>query len=191
MNRDEIYDHLAQVYLGKKKKIDRQKKSQFNVWLLINALIAAIIFASATYGLTAFLAQKNDAFKMNVLFSLHQGLARLEYNFKESFVSEESLALSVPAMDASKYNSLTFKIRAKEEGSPGILKVVLRNKRNEEASYYVRNIDLNWQTVSIPLDEFYQITDWNSLKDVSFVLEVWNVEDKKGIVLIDDVNFST
>ena len=191
MNRDEIYDHLAQVYLGKKKKIDRQRKSYFNVWLLINAVITAIIFSSATYGLTAFLAQKNDGCKMNVLFSLHRGLTRLEYNFKESFVSEETLALAVPAIDTSKYKSLGFRIRAKEEGSPGIIKVVIRNRRNEEASYYVRNVDLNWQAVSIPLTEFYQITDWSSLKDVSFVLEVWNVDDKKGIVLIDDVNFST
>ena len=30
MTRDEIYDHLAQVYLGKRGKVEEKKKQQFN-----------------------------------------------------------------------------------------------------------------------------------------------------------------
>ena len=43
MNRDDIYDHLAQVYLGKRNKTEEKKKKQYSVWLLINIGITFII----------------------------------------------------------------------------------------------------------------------------------------------------
>ena len=46
MTRDDIYDHLAQVYLGKRKEADDKKKKQFSAWLFINIVITVIIFAS-------------------------------------------------------------------------------------------------------------------------------------------------
>ena len=36
MTRDEIYDHLAQVYLGKRKEAEPRKKKHFHAWLAIN-----------------------------------------------------------------------------------------------------------------------------------------------------------
>jgi len=93
-------------------------------------------------------------------------------------------------MDVSKYQAIEFSIRGKEEGTPGVVKIVIANEKNETASYYVQGVNLKWQDINIPLSEFKQITDWSSLTDISFVLEVWNVDDKKGIILIEDVRFS-
>ena len=191
MNREEIYDHLAQVYLGKRKKEDARKKRQFNVWLLINIFITGIIFASAFYGLTAFLVQKGSSLRNNVIFSLHPGPIRIDYNFKDSFSSTKKFSLDIPQIDVAKYKKIEFSIRAKEEGSPGIVKIILHNQRNETAFYYVQGVNLDWQKISIPLEEFQQITDWSSLTDLSFVLEMWNVDSLKGIILIEDVNFSS
>jgi len=67
----------------------------------------------------------------------------------------------------------------------------LRNDLNEESYYYVRGIDLDWNSFSIPFSEFDEITDWNRIKDVSFVLESWNVLKSKGVILIDEINFSS
>ena len=36
MTRDDIYDHLAKVYLGKKKDADDKQKRNYHVWLLFN-----------------------------------------------------------------------------------------------------------------------------------------------------------
>ena len=190
MNREEIYDHLAQVYLGKKEESDAKKKQQLNAWLVINICITLIIFVSVFYGLTAFLTQHGAALKSNVMFSLNRGTIRVEYNFKDSFSPTKTFSLSIPEIDASKYNCIEFAIRGKQEGVPGVVKVVVTNKRNEVSSYYVQGVNLNWQNISIPLEKFPQISDWSSLTDISFVLEVWNVDKKKGIVLIEDVRFS-
>ena len=191
MNREDIYDHLAQVYLGKRKEVDTKKKKQFNAWLVINILIAFVIFASATYGLTAFLAQKRTDFNSSILFSLHNGPVTFEYNFQNSLHPTESFSLSIPAIEIAKYKSLQFAVRAREEGSPGILKVVFRNKRNETSSYYIQGIILKWKNFNIPLEEFREITDWSTIEDVSFILETWNVEKKKGLILIDNIYFAS
>lgn len=191
MTREDIYDHLAQVYLGKRKEADHRKKKQFNAWLIINIFITVLIFASAFYGLTAFLTRKGiRSLKDNIIFSLNQGTIKFSYDFLSVFHPDETFSLSIPQMDASRYTDLQFSIRANYEGNPGIVKIVVRNKRNETASYYVQGIGTKWKEVLIPLNEFRQITDWSSLTDVSFVLESWNVDEKKGKILIDDLCFS-
>jgi hypothetical protein len=191
VTREDIYDHLAQVYLGKRKEVDKKKKKQFNAWLLINIVITIIIFASATYGLTAFLTQRGSSLRDSVIFSLHRGVIRLSYNFKDSLHPVESFSLSIPNMEVQRYHNIQFSIRAKEEGTPGIIKIVVKNKRNETAYCYLKGIGLSWRDVTIPLKDFKEITDWNSITDISFVIETWNVEKKKGIVLIEDVGFSS
>ena len=191
MKRDEIYDHLAQVYLGKRTKTNIKKKRQFNAWLVINIFITAIIFTSAFYGLTAFLTHHNSSLQSRIIFSLHNGLVRIEYDLTDSFPPVKTFSVDVPAMDASKYGNIQFSIRGKEEGVPGVVKVVVKNRLNEEASYYIQGVGFEWQEFSIPLGEFKQITDWSNLTDISFVLESWNIDDKKGLVLIDNLCFSS
>ncbi len=191
MTRDEIYDHLAQVYLGKRKKSDEKKKRQFNAWILINVIITGIIFSSVFYGLTAFFTQKPLPLENNVIYSLNRGLISIDYNFEDAFSQEKKFFMKLENINVSKYNNLQFSVRGKEEGAPGVIKVMFENHKNETASYYVQGVGLDWKEHIIPLEEFRQITDWTSVKSVSFVLEVWNVEDKKGIVLIEDVSFSS
>lgn len=191
MTRDEIYDHLAQVYLGKRKKADEEKKKQFNAWLLINIFITIIIFTSAYYGLTAFLAQRKTTLQNSIIFSLTNGPVRLEYDFRDDAHPIEALILSVPSMDAAKFKKINFSLRARDNSSPGMVKIILKNKRNETAFYYVQGVNAAWQKYSVPLKDFQQISDWSNLTDVSFVLESWNVSEKSGVILIDEVCFSS
>ncbi len=192
MTRDEIYDHLAQVYLGKRKKgEDKKTENRFNAWLLINILITVIIFASAFYGLTAFFTHNNSLLKDNVIYSLHRGVVTMDYRFDEGYPPVKSFALSIPGIDTSSYSNLEFSIRAREEGTPGIVKVVIKNIRNEESAFYVQGVDYKWQEIVIPFTEFQKITDWSQVTDVSFVLEAWNVDKRKGLILIDNIGFSS
>ena len=190
-SREDIYDHLAQVYLGKRKEADIKKKKQFSAWLIINVLITFLIFASAFYGLTAFLARKGiDRLEDNIIFSLSHGTMKLSYDFSTVFHPDETLSLSIPKMDAVKYKDFQFSIRAHDGETPGVVKVVFKNKRNESSSFYVENVSDEWKKVAIPLSKFNQITDWSSLNDISFVVESWNVKQKQGSILIDDICFA-
>jgi len=190
MSKEDIYDHLAQVYLGKRKVVDEKKKREFNAWLVINIFITVIIFSSAFYGLTAFLTQNGSSFQNNIIFSLHRGTIQFDYNFKNNMSDEQVFSLSIPKMEVSKYHNIQFSIRGKEEGTPGIVKVVFRNQMKEEAAYYIQGVGLDWRNFDIPLEDFKQITDWDSINEILFVVETWNVDKKKGIVLIENVSFS-
>ncbi|MDP2653939.1 MAG: hypothetical protein Q8Q08_07910 [Candidatus Omnitrophota bacterium] len=193
MTRDEIYDHLAQVYLGKKTGTTQalKKKEQFSAWLLINIGITVVIFASSVYGLTAFLTKRGGAFQDKIIYALHHGPIRVTYNLNYPFPPVKTFSLSVPEMNASKYRTLQFSIRGMDDGWPGIVRVEMKNRKNEVDSVIIKDVRLDWNAVRIPLDEFEQITDWSNVSDVSFILESWNAQKKKGTVLIDDVCFSS
>lgn len=192
MTRDEIYEHLAQVYLGKKtKQAEIVKKKQVNAWLVINIMITVIIFASAFYGLTAFLTTRDETFHNKIVYALNHGPIRLKYNLDYPYPPVKTFSLSVNRVNAAKYKNLQFSIRGLEEGYPGIVRIEVKNARHEVSSMFIEDVNLDWQNLSIPLEKFTEISDWSSIAEVSFILESWNIEKKKGIVLIDDVCFSS
>jgi hypothetical protein len=191
MTRDDIYDHLAQVYLGKRSHHEEQKKKQFNAWLLINIVITIIIFASSIYGLTAFLARHDNLLQDKIIYALNKGPIRINYNLNYPYPPVKSFALSVPRIQAGKFKNLQFSIRGLEEGYPGIMRVEIRNNKNEIASVIVDQVDLHWKKVSVPFEDFKGISDWTKVDEVSFILESWNAKKQKGIILIDDICFSS
>jgi hypothetical protein len=191
MTRDDIYDHLAQVYLGKKTKVEQKKKQQFNAWLVINILITVIIFSSSIYGLTAFLAHRGDSLQNHVIFSLNSRPIRINYNLVYPYPPVKSFSLEIPEVNTAKYKSLQFSVRGMDEGYPEVMRIEMRNHKNEVASVYIRGLQKDWRNINIPLADFQQITDWSDIAEVSFIFESWNIQKKKGIVLIDDVCFSS
>ncbi|MBF0385087.1 MAG: hypothetical protein HQL27_04365 [Candidatus Omnitrophica bacterium] len=190
MNREEIYDHLAQVYLGKRKKVEVKRKHKHNAWLFINIITALIIFSSAFYGLSAFLEQRRSTLKKNVILSLHNGPVNLAYDFRNYILPAKVFSLNIQGVDAWKYKNIEFSVRALEDGTPGTIRVEFINALNEASSYYVQGIDEKWTKVKVPLDKFKQITDWGNIKEIGFIVETWNARDPAGTVLIDDILFS-
>lgn len=191
MTRDEIYDHLAKVYLGKKESAapPEVKKPVVNhSWLVINVVVTAIIVLTVLYGFTAFLTRKNGV-GAQVLYALNNNPVRLNYDLNEPFPSTKSYVLDIPQKDATKFKQINFDIRGMNGAYPGIVKLIVANKKNEKATYYVQHVDNNWQKVSVPFEKL-NITDWSTVTEVAFVLEAWNVDFRKGTLLIDGISFS-
>ncbi len=191
MKNDEIYDHLAKVYLGKRTHPPvEEKKHAISTWLIINVVITVVILASAFYGLTAFLAKRSDVLQTRVIYSLSRGPIKIPYNLNDPYPQIKTFSLSIPEMNLEKYNAIKFSARGRDEGSPGVIKLILTNQKNETDSLYIRDIDKKWQEIQVPFEDFDQISDWSQLSDISFVLEGWNVDQRKGILLIDNICFS-
>jgi len=182
MTKEEIYEHLAQVYLGKKtpeKKLSK-KKATFKTFgkIFLAFFAVGVVF----YSLTAFLSKRQELLKNNIIFALNNSPIRIKYNLNAPYPQVENFSLTIPKTDIAKYKTLNFSIRGLEEGYPGTVKVVVKNKRNELSFTYVDGVQLRWEKFSIPLSEFENITDWMSVTEVSFVLEAWNATKKKGII---------
>lgn len=191
MTKDEIYERLAQVYLGKRENVvENKKRKQVNLWLLTNIAITIFVLVSVFYGLTAFLSGKSSYTHHNIIFALNNSPIRLKYDFHEPFPQVHDFSISIPRLNMAKYNHLTFSIRGLEDGPVGILKVVVANKKKESSAYLVQDVDAKWQKITIPFKAFDKITDWSNVTSVSFVIEAWNADKKNGMLLIDDICFS-
>ena len=191
MTRDDIYDHLAQVYLGKKNNLEQKKKKQLSPWLVINIVITVMIFAGSIYGLTAFLAHRGDVLQNKIIYALNNGPIRINYNLEYPYPAVKNFSLTIPQMNVAKYRALQFSARALDDGTPGTIRIEVKNRRNEIAFVFVEHVDRGWKNYQIPFERFQQISDWSEVSEVSFVLEAWNAQDKKGTILIDDVCFSS
>ena len=191
MTKDEIYERLAQVYLGKREKIQVKKASAVNRALFVNIALTFLVLVSVFYGLSAFLSRRSPSTQKSVIYALNNSPIRVKYNLNYPYPQVSGFSIPIPMLNASKYNRLSFSIRGMEGGFPGVVKVALKNRRNELSFYFIKDVGLKWQKFNIPLNEFDKITDWTSLTGVSFVFEAWNIDKKKGIVLIDDICFSS
>jgi hypothetical protein len=191
MSRDEIYDHLAKVYLGKRESVS-SKKSKYKranrSLLVINIVITAVITISTVYGFTAFLTRRADL-KSRVFYALNNNPIRIDYDLNEPYPAAKTFSISIPSKDVSKYKVLNVSLRGYDGAFPGIVKVVVTNQKNEQAIYYIQHVQSAWQKASIPFEKL-NLTDWTTITDVSFVLEAWNVDFRRGTVLIDGVSFS-
>ena len=178
MTRDEIYEHLAKVYLGKRESIQQEKKKPISAWLIVNIAMTVAILASTFYGFTAFLTRRNLPLNNRVIYALNNSPIRLSYDFHESYPKSQMFSMAVPQMDASKYTKLRFSIRALYEGKPGIVKLFIQNSRREKAEYFIKDVQSDWQNVAIPLSQL-NISDWSELTDLGFVLEGWNIRTSR------------
>ena len=191
MTKEEIYEHLAQVYIGKKTNDKRTlRKKRLKLPRETRVLLTLLIVGLAFYTLTAFLSRRNDDLKSSIIFALSNAPIRIKYDLNPPFPQIKDFSISIPQVDIGKYRSLNFSIRGLEEGYPNIVKVVLKNKRNETAFKYIKGVDLKWNRYTITFDELSAISDFTNLSEVNFVLEAWNVKQKRGIILIDDLCFS-
>lgn len=190
MTRDEIYEHLAKVYIGKKESLNAQKpKPKANkAWWVMNGVITIVLVMSVVYGFTAFFSSKKDV-RAQIIYALNSNPVKIKYNLNAPFASTKKFVLNVPQKDVSKFHQINFKVRGHNGGYPGVIKLQVSNSKNEKATYYVKNVDAAWQEVVVPFDKL-NITDWSAVTEVAFILEAWNVDYRQGVLLIDDISFS-
>ncbi|MDD2653508.1 MAG: hypothetical protein PHI86_00135 [Candidatus Omnitrophica bacterium] len=186
MTREEIYEHLAQVYLGKKTK----KKKKYNfIKVILFANLIAITLLPSFYLFNSKTSQNIKKQEQSFSLSLNYYPLRFVYNFKNGAPQVENFSLHLPTVNVTNYDSLVFYLRGKNHLAPRILKIALENKKKEKSVYYFDKVEAKWQKITIPLKEFKDITDWTNITKVSFIIEAWNTDETKGSVLIDDVHF--
>ena len=93
MTRDEIYEHLAKVYLGKRENIQVKKQKPISAWLIVNIIMTVVILASAFYGFTAFLTRRNLPLRNRVIYALNNSPIKLSYDFHGSYPQSQKFSI--------------------------------------------------------------------------------------------------
>jgi len=186
MDKKEIYEHLANIYLDassksskKKRKLKAYPKSVKNLIIILVVLISCAGTGIAYYNIN------NHVQDGQVALFLYQDSAKINFNFDPA--KKETFSLNLKKLNLTKYKSLGFAIRKTNPKDVISLRVEFTNRFNEKSEIYVKDISAKWSDQVIDFSRFAKMHDWSQMKNLAFTIEEWNAREKSGIVYLDNI----
>ena len=182
MNKKEIYEHLASIYLDNSRK--RKKKARLfpRYEKFFPASVISVLFISLVFAVSTF---KKSGFTRQVALVIQPTTIKL--NFNSGATKKEVYSFDLNGIDLSKFDALLFSARKARPSDAIFLRVELSNALQETSEVYIKEIKYKWQDYKINFADFKKITDWSRVSKVAFVIEEWNVTGDKGVIYIDNV----
>jgi len=185
MDKKEIYEHLAKIYLDASSKSSKKKrKNKTHSYLLRNTLVGIIVVLAA-YAAFLFNPFKNRPFKSEFALVLLPDAAKINFHFDPA--KKETYALALNRLNLLPYKAVGFSVKNVDYNDSISLRVEFINGYKEKSEVYVKHIPRKWQECKIKFSDFKGISDWSEMQSLIFTVEEWNAEGKKGVVLIDNV----
>lgn len=187
MEKKEIYEHLAQIYLDASTSTKHKKKKSVSFFQPVFFVTVALFIGAAF-----FVARGVGHTKKSSLNSQHQMILadeaiRLSYNFDPARKAAYSLQLN--RMSLNRFKALSFSLKKAYPQDQFSLRIEFTNVFKESSEIYIKDIAGGWQQYRILLSQFKGISDWSEMANLSFSIEEWNSKEKKGIVYIDNLKF--
>ena len=190
MEKNEVYDYLARIYLDKQPKAQEEKRGLPQRIGFPVFLIAVVIIALSFYFVWRYPVMLVKPEIQSLQINAGSQLIKIKYNFNNSDLKREGYGLNFANLDVSKFSVLEFQSRHETKRGPINLRLEIETKRGEKAVCYVGGITGKWNSFKIKLDDFAGISQWQELTRVSFVVEEWNALNKEDTVYIDEIRFS-
>ncbi|MDI6606599.1 MAG: hypothetical protein QME65_05620 [Candidatus Omnitrophota bacterium] len=183
MDKKDIYEHLAKIYLDASSKKKKRSKGYPNVLKNILLVSVVLVFIVSVSLLAAF--QKDKPFDSEVILVLSPDLLKINFDFNPA--KKEIYYLDLNKLDLSKYKILGFSLKKENYNDSIALRVEFITAFKEKSEVYFKNIPHKWQDYKINLSEFNGINDWSHVARLAFIVEEWNTKEKKGVLYIDNV----
>ncbi len=197
MNKKDIYEHLANIYLDASAKKKNKKGQKYpNIFqnlffmslIVIFVLIILIFNISRNNELLFTNFNENKPIKSELALVITSNIVKINFNFEPA--KEEAYHIDLNGLDVAHFKALGFSVRKANYEDHIILKVEFTNASKEKSEIYFYNIpSYKWQDYKIKFSEFKNINGWTKMSSLSFVIDAWNVKEKKGVVYIDNVRF--
>lgn len=116
---------------------------------------------------------------------------KLTYDVESPNPAFNGFWMRLNELDVSQYRELVFHLKGDPQvGFSTRLKVELKNNvRGERAGVIVDGITENWTRFRIPLNQFFQISDWTRVSEFVIVFDDELATKKTGAIYLDDVYF--
>lgn len=183
MDKKDIYEHLAKIYLDASSK--RKGKDNAYPKIFKYLFYVSILFVFGLSGVLLATYQKNRPLNSEVALVFLSGASKINYHFNPA--KKEMYSLSLNKLDLTKFKELGFALRRTNFEDNISLRVEFTNAFNETSETYLSDIPHKWQEYKIKLSKFKNISDWSEMTGLSFIIEEWNTKEKKGEVYIDNV----
>ena len=186
MNKKEIYEHLANIYLDASSKSSKKKK-RFNSYpkaiqgmILTGAVLVLGLGSFTTYSRIFHRAPTGQ-----IALFLHQDTAKINFNFDPA--KKEIFSLNLKQLNLSKYKTLGFSVKKTNPHEIISLRIEFTNRFNEKSEVYIKDISSKWMDKKIDFKNFAKMNDWTQMKELAFSIEEWNVREKSGIIYLDNI----
>ena len=182
MDKKEIYEHLAKIYLDastkKRKKI--KEPARFKQLFFVSLIVIL--------GLSAILSRyflENKRPDVQVALVLQNDVSKINFNFDPA--KKEIYTINFNKFNLGGFNALAFALKKSNYNDSVSVKVELINTFKEKSEIYLKDIPYRWQDYKISLSDFKGISDWSEITNLSFIVEEWNTKEKHGVVYIDNL----
>jgi len=186
VNKKEIYEHLANIYLDassnsskKRSKLKSLPKAAQGL-LIFGALIVVLGGSLASFTYTKKHNQPNQ-----IALFLYQDAAKINFNFDPA--KKEVFSLNLKQLNLSRYKTLSFSLKKTNSSDIISLRIEFINRFNEKSEVYLKDISSKWTEEKIDFKNFIGLRDWSQMKELSFTVEEWNAREKSGIVYLDNI----
>jgi len=182
MDKKDIYEHLAKIYLdasSKKKKRNKAYPKLFNNLTIVSIFILA--------GLTTALVSSSNRrdYNSETALILRDDPAKINFNFDPA--KKEIYSINLNRLNLTHANALAFSVKNMNPKEKIALRIEFTSAFKEKSEVYLRNIPFKWKDFKINLSEFRSIGDWSEITSLAFSVEEWNAVPKKGVLYIDNV----
>jgi hypothetical protein len=183
MEKKDIYEHLAKIYLDASLKRKQKTKERTKVFRNLFFVSMALIFALSAFLLINF--RRNKPLKSEFALILQPDAVKINFHFDPA--RKETYTIPLNKLDLAKYKVLGFAAKKANYKDNTALRVEFVNAFKERSEVYFKNIANRWKDCQVSLSEFKKITNWSDMSSLTFTVEEWNTREKKGIVYIENV----
>lgn len=183
MDKKDIYEHLAKIYLDASSK--KTKQTEVYPRVFKNLFLISIVFIFALGFVLFSNFQKKKAFDSELALVLLPDVVKINFHFDPA--RKEIYALNLNKLNLTRFRALAFSIKKASYENIISLRVEFSTPFREKSEIYFKDIPHKWQDYKINLSEFKGISDWSEMSNLTFAIEEWNTKDKRGVVYIDNI----
>jgi hypothetical protein len=184
MDKKDIYEHLANIYLDASS--NKKKKKAKAAYKFRNMIfIGLAVLLSAGYFVFANLIRSKSPVSSQIALVLHTDEVKINFHFDPA--KKESFSVNLNKLNLTRYKSLAFSVRKTDYMDKMYLRIEFTSAFNEVSALYLKDISHKWKDYKINFSDFKEISDWSEMRGLSFIVEEWNAKEKKDIVYIDNI----
>lgn len=183
MDKKDIYEHLAKIYLDASLKKSKQKKEYpafRNLFFLSLAVFSFVLLLISPQ-----LLRNKPLNNSEIALVLLPDIAKINFNFNPA--KKETFSLFLNKLNLNKYNALAFSLKKTLPKKLVSVRVEFTNAFKEKSEFYLRDIPDSWKEYKLELSNFKGISDWSEMSTLQFTVEQWNATANHGIVYIENV----
>jgi hypothetical protein len=186
VNKKEIYEHLANIYLDASSKSSK-KRHRFSAYpkKVAGLIVAGCVVVLGLGGFFTYHHVQNLNPATQIALFLHQDTAKINFNFDPA--KKEVFSLDLKQLNLANYKTLAFAIKKINPGDVIKVRVEFTNNFNEKSEIYIKDFSDKWDELKIELSRFDRIKYWGQMKELAFSVEEWNTREKSGIVYLDNI----